>query len=154
MVFWEGRNAVPTVSRDSGGEERESRQRFAKRIADQIEKIAMSSYFANAGQSLQMLRYVVTEKLAGRQNEIKEYTVGAFGLGLGVEFDPEKPNVVRQVAGHLRTKLDQYYANPHSEDEVIVKLPARGYISILSFLQQGDRLYSTLFGVTVLSLLQ
>src|SRR5438309_2060764 len=116
--------AVIMRGTDSGSDENEAAWRFRARVSAQLERIGQSQFLSRAVQPLQMLRYVVGETLAGREDELKEYTVGAFGLGLGDDFDPGAKNTVRQVASQLRAKLDQYYRGNNPDDLVIIELPA------------------------------
>ena len=113
---------------DSELDNSEACRRFKARVTAQVERIAQSQSLSKAALPLQMLQYVVGETLAGREGELKEYTVGAFGLGLGDGFDPGAKNTVRQVAGQLRAKLDQYYRANNPDDLVIIEVPAGGYV--------------------------
>ena len=48
------------------------------------------------------LEHVVVTKLEGREDEIKEYTIGVQALGRPIDFNPQLDAVVRIHASRLR----------------------------------------------------
>ena len=69
-----------------------------------------------ASESLRrLLRYTVETTLAGRGEELKEYTIGVEGLGRPNSFDPRQDNIVRVQARKLRERLAAYYAGEGKE---------------------------------------
>ena len=73
------------------------------------------------------LDYVVTAKLEGREDEIKDYTIGVKALGRPPAFNPQIDAVVRIHAGRLRRTLIQYYYGPGKDDLIIVTIPKGTY---------------------------
>jgi hypothetical protein len=74
----------------------------------------------------QFLRFVVEETLAGRQDTIKEYSLGTTVFKKGAEFDPQTDNTVRRGAGRVRSKLDEYYNSEQGSLDPIRFVIARG----------------------------
>ena len=74
-----------------------------------------------------LLRYIVEETLAGRGNELKEYTLGVAVLGRGSQFDPRLDSIVRVQASKLRARLAAYYKVPELNDSILIELPRGSY---------------------------
>ena len=73
------------------------------------------------------LGYVVRQSLAGREDEIKEYTVAVEALGKGAGFDPQQSSSVRTLAGRVRKGLADYYADEGGRDRLVISLPKGRY---------------------------
>lgn len=76
------------------------------------------------------LRFVAEEKLAGREERIKSYTVAVDVFGRAPTFDSLTDPIVRIEATRLRAALDAYYSGPGSETEIIIELPKGGYVPL------------------------
>jgi TolB-like protein len=76
------------------------------------------------------LSFVVDKKLFGREDEIKEYTIGVTGLGKPTDFNPQLDASVRIHAGRLRKVLQQYYSGQGKNDTVLIDIPKGGYIPV------------------------
>jgi TolB-like protein len=76
------------------------------------------------------LEHVVVTKLEGREDEIKEYTIGVQALGRPVDFNPQLDAVVRIHASRLRNILFQYYHGPGKDDLLIITIPKGTYIPV------------------------
>jgi TolB-like protein/tetratricopeptide (TPR) repeat protein len=76
------------------------------------------------------LRFVVEEALAGRADQLKEYTVAVAGLGKPASFDPATDASVRVAARQLRFKLAEHYREGAigSLDAIVIELPKGGYV--------------------------
>ena len=71
----------------------------------------LGSASLRASESLRrLLRYTVETTLAGKGEELKEYTIGVEALGRPGSFDPRQDNIVRVQARKLRERLAAYYA--------------------------------------------
>src|SRR5688572_1592138 len=86
------------------------------------------------------LEYVVLKKLAGDEEEIKEYTIGVKALGRPPDFNPQLDAVVRIHAGRLRRILFQYYQGDGKNDPVIISIPKGTYIPRFDLLLPGQPL--------------
>jgi dipeptidyl aminopeptidase/acylaminoacyl peptidase len=99
----------------------------ATAVEAQLERVLGSTTFRGAERSRTLLRFLVTETLQGRGDELKEYTLGAEALGRGSAFDPRTDPVARVEASRLRSRLDVYYATEGAGDPVRMALPRGRY---------------------------
>ena len=82
-----------------------------------------------ASESLRrLLRYTVETTLAGRGEELKEYTIGVEGLGRPNSFDPRQDNIVRVQARKLRERLAAYYAGEGKRESCRIVYHPGSYI--------------------------
>ena len=79
-------------------------------ILDALDRVLSSAVFQGAARSRELLKFLVEERVNGRSERLKEYTIGAEGLGKGDGFDPRIDPIVRAEASRLRGRLQQYYA--------------------------------------------
>ncbi len=92
-----------------------------------LDRLLASATFAHAQRMKQLLRYLVSETLAGRAGQLKGYTIAIEVFGRSEEFDPALDAIVRVQAGHLRAKLREYYDGEGSSDSFRFELPKGGY---------------------------
>ena len=95
-----------------------------------LDRVLASPTFKGAERSAQVLRYIVSETLQGRGANLKDYTLGAEGLGRGEAFDPRTDPIARVEASRLRTRLELYYATDGAMDEVRILVPRGGYVPV------------------------
>jgi len=93
-----------------------------------LERLLRSVTFQGAERSKQLLRFVVDETVADRADRLKEYTLGAEGLGKGDSFDPRSDPIVRAEASRLRARLERYYTTEGQHDPVVIALPKGSYV--------------------------
>jgi serine/threonine-protein kinase len=98
------------------------------KILQQLEKVLSSAAFRRAERSTSLLRFVVEQALQGHADRLKEYTLGAEGLGRGDSFDPRSDPVVRAEASRLRARLEQYYETSGRDDPIVIALPKGSYV--------------------------
>src|SRR5215203_4253997 len=103
------------------------------------ELIAILSFedLTNSPILCKFLEYDVLKKLAGNEEEIKEYTIGVKALGRPPDFNPQLDAVVRIHAGRLRRILYQYYLGDGKTDPVIISIPKGSYIPRFDLYQPG-----------------
>lgn len=77
------------------------------------------------------LQFVIEKKLAGSEDEIKEYTIGVKGLGKPSDFNPQLDASVRIHAGRLRKILQDYYLGPGKDDVVFIDIPKGTYVPVI-----------------------
>lgn len=94
---------------------------------NQLERIISSSAFSCAPRLSSLLRYIVTETLAGRGDQLKEYRLGVEALGRASSFDPRLDSIVRVEASKLRSRLAAYYKEAGANDAVLIELPRGSY---------------------------
>ena len=78
------------------------------------------------------LEYVVVSKLEGREEEIKDYTIGVKALGRSPDFNPQIDSAVRIHAGRLRRILISYYYGAGQDDPIIIIIPKGTYIPLFN----------------------
>ena len=96
-------------------------------VQAELEKILSSEAFLAAPQLSRFLRYVVEQELAGRGDELKEYTLGTQVFRKPESFDARVDNVVRTEARRLRKKLADYYKSEGANDPIEIGLPKGSY---------------------------
>ncbi len=97
-------------------------------VLAQLEKVLASEAFQGATRSTTLLGFLVDEVVKGRTDRLKEYTLGAEGLGKGEAFDPRTDPIVRAEASRLRARLERYYAGAGRDDAVLIELPKGSYV--------------------------
>ena len=65
-------------------------------VSRQLTRILDSATLQGAARSQALLRFLVQETVQGRSDRLKEYTLGAEGLGQGETFDPRTDPIVRR----------------------------------------------------------
>jgi len=100
----------------------------AQQVNHQMEMILDTKHFRQAKSLEKFLRYVVVKKLAGAEDELKEYTVGVEVFQRGSDYDPRKDAVVRVQANVLRKRLAGYYKDEGLSDEIIIEMPKGHYV--------------------------
>jgi hypothetical protein len=103
-------------------------------VRECLERILRSPAFRASTRPKQFLTFVVERKLAGRQDEIKERTIGAEVFGRTADFETAGDSIVRVNANEVRRRLAQYYKDPPVRDGVQIMLPAGTYVPEFTFL--------------------
>jgi hypothetical protein len=92
-----------------------------------LEKVLASETFRSSPQSIAFLRYVATETLAGRGEELKGYTIATSALGRRDDFDPQVDPIVRVQANRVRKALADYAAGEGASDVLRLALDKGSY---------------------------
>ena len=79
-------------------------------VEAELARILASQTFQFAKGQRKFLRFAVEQAIAGRANEVKEYSIGVDVFDRGKSFDPRLDNIVRAEARKLRIRLAKYYA--------------------------------------------
>ena len=115
-----------------------STKEFSKEaITKQMKKVCLSDELVNKTILCSLLEYLVVEKLAGREERLKGYTIGTEALGKEEGFDPDKDPLVRIHAGRLRRALKLYYLETGKNDAIKIEIPKGRYIPFFSFNDQS-----------------
>jgi TolB-like protein len=93
-----------------------------------LARLLQSRGLAGASRLSRLLTYVVEQSLAGRGDELKEYSLGVEVFDRPSDYDPRLDSIVRVEAGRLRSKLEEYYAGDGKHDPVRIRLPRGGYV--------------------------
>ncbi len=94
----------------------------------QLEKILKSKSFRESRNLKEFLRFVVKETIAGKGDQLKQYTIGTSAFNRGADFNPQKDPIVRIQAGRLRQQLNNYYREEGKNDGLIIEIPKGRYI--------------------------
>lgn len=97
-------------------------------VRQQLERLVAGPAFSSAPRLSSLLRYLVEETLAGRGDQLKEYTLGVEVLGRGSHFDPRLDSIVRVEASKLRARLAAYYQDAGANDTIRIELPRGSYV--------------------------
>ena len=96
-------------------------------VLRELENILASHYFQHAGRCKQFLRYVVEHKLEGRQEKLKERTIGTEVFQRPPGYATGEDPVVRVQAGEVRRRLEQYYQTAAEDSALRIELPVGSY---------------------------
>ena len=99
-----------------------------EKIEEQLHRILDSLEFNAAQQQRKFFKFVVKETLAGRENEIKGYTIATCVFGRGADFDQNSDPIVSVQANRLRRALENYYLVAGKEDPILIDIPKGTYV--------------------------
>ncbi len=102
-------------------------------IRAQLERIVASPALAASPQQVALLRFIVEETLAGRQDRLKAYAIGLEVYNRPASFDPQADSIVRVEASRLRRRIHQFYLSDGSADPVRIELLPGSYVPRFSF---------------------
>ena len=111
------------------------------RISDCLASVLSSDVLADSPRLRDILRYVVEEKLAGREDLIVGKAIAQSVYGRDIGKGHENDTNVRVDAGRLRKKLESYYSDQGRADAYRIDIPVGGYKPV--FVRQADRLAGT-----------
>ena len=100
----------------------------AEKIQLQLQRILDSPEFHATVRQREFLKLVVTETIAGRDNEIKGYTVATQVFGRREDFDQAIDPIVSIQANQLRRALERYYLVAGEGDPIRIDIPKGAYI--------------------------
>ncbi len=115
----QGNSNTPSITEDD-----------AELVEHQLANILASSHFKSAKQMQNFLQYIVRKTLAGKGDNLKQYTIAVESLGFPVDFDSDVNPVVRIKAGRVRDRLDKYYKNEGVNDPLVITIPKGSYIPL------------------------
>lgn len=102
-------------------------------VLAQLERLLLNSHFHKSKRFPIFLRFVVTETLAGRADQLKERTLGIEVFGKDSSYDTTDDPIVRVTAGEIRKRIAQYYQEPGHEHEIRLLLPPGSYVPQFCF---------------------
>jgi TolB-like protein len=108
---------------------------FDKDVLSQLNKILKSPPFLNSHILSRFLKFVVHETLAGRQDQLKEYTIAVHVLNKPVSFVTSNNCIVRIHAQRLRRALLIYYNKEGCIDDCVISIPKGRYIALFEKLE-------------------
>jgi adenylate cyclase len=97
-------------------------------IREQLDRILASSEFPGKARAGRFLRFIVEEKLNGRAEQLKGFTIALAVFDRNQSFDSQADPVVRIEAGRLRRAVERYYLTAGKADPVLIQIPKGGYV--------------------------
>src|SRR5256885_9924922 len=95
-------------------------------IREELQRILVAPSFRSSKRCSEFLRFVVEETLQGRQEDLKERTLGVSLFGRSPAYDTPGDPVVRVKANEVRKRLAQYY-DDHSDGPLRIDLAPGSY---------------------------
>jgi hypothetical protein len=96
-------------------------------IRQALERVAASEPFRDAENLRHLIVYLGEATLAGRADQLKEYTIGLEVLKRPAHYDPRLDSSARMLAARLRRKLEDYYRGDGAADTIRIGFPKGGY---------------------------
>jgi hypothetical protein len=96
-------------------------------VLQELERVQASRFFKNSQRSRQFLEYIVTRKLAGHGEELKERTIGTELFQRPANYATGDDPVVRVQAGEVRRRLEQFYQAEPERPIVRIELAVGSY---------------------------
>src|SRR5436190_10279821 len=100
------------------------------KVEGQLERILTSVTFRQVDRLKRFLSFIVSEALAGRGTQLKEYVIGVQVFDKDSSFDPRADPIVRVQARRLRARLVRYYQEEGGADALVIELPKGGYAPV------------------------
>lgn len=101
----------------------------SRTVQDELQSILSGPSFRSSRRCSEFLRFVVQETLEGRQEELKERTIGVSLFGRARDYDTPGDPIVRVTANEVRKRLAQYY-DDHGGDPVRIDLTPGSYVPL------------------------
>ncbi len=106
-------------------------QKDAEAAARQaLDRVLASTTFRQVDRLKRFLNFIVSEALAGRGDQLKEYVLGVQVFDKDSSFDPRADPIVRVQARRLRSRLVRYYREEGGADAIVIDLPKGGYAPV------------------------
>jgi len=102
-------------------------KKSTQEINRQLERICESAEFSTKKRLCELLRFLVKETVAGRDEALRGYQIGIKVFGRDKDFDPDYDPIVRIQAGRLRRSLYLYYLVDGKNDPIRIVIPKGGY---------------------------
>ena len=95
----------------------------AEAVIEQLEGLLASREFDASSRGRTLLRFMVGEALANRQESLSLATIARRVFRRGKDFDSDLDPAVRIEVTRLRRALERYYRLAGAEDPVRISLP-------------------------------
>ena len=97
-------------------------------VRQQLGRLLESDMFKASKRCRTFLSFVVTRRLAGQGESLREKVIGVEAFGRASGYDTTEDPVVRITAGEVRKRLAQYYQDPERLGEPRVEMVAGSYV--------------------------
>jgi len=98
-----------------------------------LKRIVSTPAFKSSRILSSFLEFIIEKTLDGKEDEIKEYSIGINVLSRNIDFNPQLDAIVRIHAGRLRRALKEYYFDLGKKDPIRVEIPKGSYIPAFEF---------------------
>ena len=95
-----------------------------------LEQVLESKSFVRADQLRRFLKYICEMEIAGRAQEITEYSIATEALGRSSQYTPGDDSTVRGRAHALRQKLQELYESEYPDAPIRVELRKGSYVPV------------------------
>jgi hypothetical protein len=92
-----------------------------------MERVLKSQTFSRSDQLKRFLQYICEKDIAGKADEINEYSIAVEALGRPPDYSPAGDSSVRTRAHALRQKLQEYYDVEEPDAELRIDVPKGAY---------------------------
>lgn len=92
-----------------------------------LERVLRSRTFSRSDQLKRFLRYVCEKEIAGKSEEINEYSIAVEALGKSLDYSSADDSSVRTRAHALRQKLQEYHEVEAPEEDVRIDMAKGAY---------------------------
>jgi len=111
----------------------------AELVEEQLRRLQSCSLFVHSRRYPAFLGFVVQKALQGKQDELKERTIGVEAFGRSPDYDLNTDPIVRFIAGEVRKRLAQYYYEAEHQAELRIELRSGSYIPEFKYVSSaGD----------------
>jgi hypothetical protein len=93
-----------------------------------VSRISASSHFNKAPRLTELLHYISERSLSGSSGGLREQEIGAEVFGRAANYDTSQDNIVRVQFGHLRRKLERYFAAEGVTETLLLEIPKGSYV--------------------------
>ena len=99
-------------------------------IQQALDRVLASAAFQQVDRLKRFISFIVSEAIAGRGDQLKEYVIGVGVFGKETTFDPRNDPIVRVQARRLRARLERYYKEEGQNVDLVIELPKGGYVPV------------------------
>jgi hypothetical protein len=94
---------------------------------DLVDRVAASEVFSRATQLREIFLYLTDKAMSGEPT-VKERDIAVDVLNRNSNFDGSMDNIVRVQVGHLRQKLELYFASEGKQEPTLIVIPKGAYL--------------------------
>lgn len=97
-------------------------------VREHLGRLLASPHFRTSKRCCEFLSFVVERSLEGREQEIKERTLGVAIFGRPQNYETAADPIVRVKANEVRKRLAQYYRETGVDELLQIELPSGAYL--------------------------
>jgi adenylate cyclase len=107
-------------------------------VREQLDRVLAAPEFSASQRMAAFLRFVVNEKLEGRADRIKQFTIATKVFEREKGFDQQNDPVVRVQAAKVRRALQRYYFEEGRGDPIRIEIPKGTYVPTFALVEAED----------------